>query len=59
MIKSAVAVEPADWRHLKTGLADGVIHRGLVIYNGSRAFQASDKVSVMPALQALATDREL
>lgn len=58
-IKSAVAVEPADWRHLKTGLADDVIHRGLVIYNGTRAFQASDKVSVMPAVQALATDREL
>ncbi|MGH8131658.1 MAG: ATP-binding protein [Steroidobacteraceae bacterium] len=57
--KSGVAVEHADWRHLKMGLTDGIIHRGLVIYNGTRAFQASDKVSVMSAAQALAADREM
>ena len=57
--KSGASVEASDTRHLKMGLADGVIHRGLVIYNGTRAFAISDRVSVMPATQALGKDVDL
>jgi predicted AAA+ superfamily ATPase len=51
--KAGAAVGPEDWRHLKAGIDDGVIHRGIVIYNGTRAFNASAKISIIPATQAL------
>jgi len=57
--KSGAAVEASDTRHLRMGPAEGIIHRGLVIYNGTRAFAISDRVSVMPATQALGKDSDL
>lgn len=51
--KAGVATDAADWKHLQTGIDDGVIHRGRVVYNGSRAFSVSDEISVIPATQIL------
>lgn len=51
--KAGVATEARDWKHLQTGIDDGVIHRGYVVYNGTRAFPASDGISVVPARQVL------
>ncbi|MBS0366213.1 MAG: ATP-binding protein [Proteobacteria bacterium] len=52
--KAGVATDATDWKHLLSGIADGVIHRGLVVYNGSRAFDPHAKISVVPATQILA-----
>jgi hypothetical protein len=46
-----VAVKSDDWRHLQAGIADGVIHRGFVIYNGTRAFAAANGISVVPPIR--------
>lgn len=51
--KAGVAVKSDDWRHLQAGIDDGVIHRGIVIYNGARSFAASPKISVLTATEAL------
>lgn len=51
--KAGSATEPADWKHLESGIADGVIHRGYVVYNGTREFSVSKHISVVPAAQAL------
>jgi hypothetical protein len=32
-----------------SGIDDGVIHRGLVVYNGSRTFEPHTKISVAAA----------
>ena len=56
--KAGVSVRPDDWKHLQTGIADGVIHRGAVVYSGTRAFAASEKIVVIPAIQALGIDFE-
>jgi predicted AAA+ superfamily ATPase len=52
-LKAGVATETADWKHLQAGIDDGVIHRGHVVYNGTREFEVSDKISVIPATQIL------
>jgi hypothetical protein len=51
--KSGVATEADDWKHLLAGIADDVIHKGYVVYNGTREFQVSDTISVIPATQLL------
>lgn len=51
--KAGAAVRPDDWRHLQVGIDDGVIHRGIVIYNGTRSFAASEKISILAATEAL------
>lgn len=51
--KSGVATDAADWKHLQSGIDDGVIHRGCVVYNGTREFSVSDAISVIPATQIL------
>ncbi|MGH8208370.1 MAG: ATP-binding protein [Steroidobacteraceae bacterium] len=51
--KAGVATEASDWKHLQAGIDDGVIHRGCIVYNGTRAFSVSDKISVIPATQVL------
>lgn len=51
--KSGVVIEPRDWAHLQSGIDDGVIHRGVVVYNGTRHFAVNDKISVVPAAQVL------
>ena len=57
--KAGVSVGPDDWKHLHAGIVDGVIHRGAVIYNGTRAFAATAKIAVFPATQALGIKFEL
>ncbi len=49
-----MATDAADWKHLQAGIDDGVIHRGYVVYNGTREFPVSDQISVVPAIQILA-----
>jgi hypothetical protein len=44
---------------LKTGIADGVIDRGLVVYPGMQAFAAGDKILAVPATHALRLDYQL
>ncbi len=39
--------------HLQAGIDDDIIHAGSVVYNGSREFSVSDKISVIPATQIL------
>jgi predicted AAA+ superfamily ATPase len=51
--KAGVAIDSDDWKHLQTGIDDNVIHRGYVVYNGTREFPVSDTISVIPATQIL------
>jgi uncharacterized protein len=51
--KAGVAVEASDAKHLRSGLADGLINRGFLIYTGTRRFEANEQISVIPALTAL------
>jgi predicted AAA+ superfamily ATPase len=51
--KAGVATEADDWKHLQAGIDDDVMHKGYVVYNGTREFQVSDKISVIPATQLL------
>lgn len=57
--KAGVSIQSDDWRHLQTGIEDGVIHRGTLIYNGTRAFSVNENISVAPAHRALGIDSEL
>jgi len=52
--KAGVATDATDWKHLLAAMDDGVVHRGLVVYNGSRGFEPHAKISVVPATQILA-----
>lgn len=36
--KAGVSIEPGDWTHLRTGIDDRVIDRGVVVCNGRPAF---------------------
>ncbi|MDE2052720.1 MAG: hypothetical protein KGJ72_17065, partial [Gammaproteobacteria bacterium] len=47
--KAGAAVEPRDSMSLRRGIDDGVIHRGVIAYQGSRRFEAREGVSVIPA----------
>jgi uncharacterized protein len=51
--KAGVATAPRDWANLQAAIDDGVIHRGHVVYCGTRAFPVTDKISVTPASQML------
>ncbi len=51
--KAGVATDAMDWKHLQAGIDDDVIHRGYVVYNGTREFRVSDEISVIPATQIL------
>jgi uncharacterized protein len=56
-IKCASSVSPADTVNLRKGIADGIIHEGVMIYHGDRAFPISDAISAVPAADALAGKR--
>lgn len=47
--KAGVAIEARDAANLQRGIDEGVIHRGLIAYQGSRRFEAREGVSVTPA----------
>lgn len=51
--KAGSSVEPRDWAHLQSGIDDGVIDRGNVIYHGTRRFPISDRITAVPADEAL------
>jgi hypothetical protein len=52
--KCSSSISPDDSVGLRQGLADGVIHEGVVIYPGQRSFPVSDTVSVVSAEEVLA-----
>lgn len=52
--KAGASTTPRDWEHLQAGIADKVIDKGLLVYNGTRAFSASDKIRIVPAAEILA-----
>jgi predicted AAA+ superfamily ATPase len=47
--KCAVSTDGKDVAHLKAALAEGVIHEGVLVYRGDRAFAVAEGVSVVPA----------
>jgi uncharacterized protein len=51
--KTGVAIAPRDWVHLQAGIADGVIDKGIVVYNGTRSFAANEHIRVVPASELL------
>ncbi len=51
--KAGVATTPGDWAQLQAGIADGLIDRGILVYNGPRSFQVSDAIRVVPAKELL------
>jgi predicted AAA+ superfamily ATPase len=51
--KAGVSTDAGDWKHLQAGIDDDVIHRGYVVYGGTREFPVSDKISVIPAARIL------
>lgn len=51
--KAGAAVEPRDSLNLRRGIDEGVIHRGLIAYQGSRRFEAREGVLVVPAAAIL------
>lgn len=51
--KCAVSTAARDWAHLKTGVADGVIQKGWVVYLGDRSFTVNDTLAVVPAAEML------
>jgi hypothetical protein len=53
--KVGASTTPHDWTHLQAGIADKVIDRGILVYNGTRTFSASDKIRVVPAAEVLTT----
>ena len=53
--KAGASTTPRDWAHLQAGIADKVIDKGILVYNGTRTFPASDKIRVVPAAEILTT----
>ncbi|HET6630535.1 MAG TPA: ATP-binding protein [Woeseiaceae bacterium] len=53
--KAGGAIGSGDWKHLQSGIDDGVIDRGIVAYNGMRRFPVNDRISVVPAGEILAS----
>jgi len=53
--KAGVSTTPSDWAHLLAGIADKVIDRGILVYNGARAFAPNEKIRVIPAAEILTT----
>ena len=47
--KAGVAIERHESANLRRGIEDGVIHRGIIAYQGSRRFEVRDGISVVPA----------
>jgi predicted AAA+ superfamily ATPase len=45
--KCSVSAGKRDWTNLKTGIDDGVIHKGLVVYMGEREFPVAERIRVV------------
>ena len=52
-IKCAASVSAEDTVNLRKGLDDGIIHEGVVVYSGPRAFPVSNHITALPAADAL------
>jgi predicted AAA+ superfamily ATPase len=52
-IKCAASVSASDTVNLRQGLADGIIHRGVVVYPGTRAFPVTETITVLPATEVV------
>ncbi|HEX7236354.1 MAG TPA: ATP-binding protein [Gammaproteobacteria bacterium] len=52
-LKAGVAIEPRDWAHLRAGIEDGVIARGVLVHAGTHDFMASEKIHVAAAAKLL------
>ena len=52
-IKAASTVGAADWRHLQSGVQDGLIQRGVVVHLGDVSFPARENVDVLSAGELL------
>jgi len=55
--KAGVSTGPEDWAHLQAGIADKIIDRGILVYNGTRAFAVSEEIRVAPAAEILTDPR--
>jgi predicted AAA+ superfamily ATPase len=53
--RAGASTTPRDWAHLQAGIADKLIDKGILVYNGTRALPASDKIRVVPAAEILTT----
>lgn len=51
--KCSSSVSPDDATGLQQGVADGIIHEGVVVYPGQRSFPVSDTISVVTADELL------
>lgn len=47
---------PKDWANLKSGISDGIIHRGILVNMGRRRFQPANGIDVVPAQAFLTGD---
>jgi uncharacterized protein len=56
--KLAASVTPGDWAHLQSGIADQLIDRGILAYNGTRTFAVNEKIRVVPAAEILMSAEE-
>ena len=51
--KAGVATTAEDWKTLQACISDGVMDRAVLVYNGTRSFQVSDAIRVVPASELL------
>ncbi len=54
--KCASSVSPKDAVGLRQGIADGVIHTGLVVYPGQQSYPLDDTISAISATELLTRD---
>ena len=45
--KCSVAIGKRDWANLRSGVDEGVIHRGVVVHMGDRNFPLTEQISVV------------
>lgn len=51
--KAGAAIEQRDWTHLQTSLEEGIIHRGAIVYGGTRNFAINEHLRAIPATEML------
>lgn len=51
--KAGAAIEQRDWTHLQTSLEEGIIHRGAIVYGGTRNFAINERLRAIPATEML------
>ncbi|MBW2612753.1 MAG: ATP-binding protein [Deltaproteobacteria bacterium] len=54
--KCSLSVGKKDWKNLKTGLEEGIIHKGTVVYMGERNYPVADDIEVVNAENLLMTN---